>query len=59
MCTPTALRCISPAKQFTDKPILLGKDEQNETGSKADLSDFYADSTKFTAGLFRQATNWP
>jgi hypothetical protein len=57
VCTPTALRCISPAKQFTDKPILLGKYEQNETGSGADLSDFYADSTKFTAGLFRQATN--
>ena len=34
--------CRSAAKQFTDRLILVGEDEQ------ADLSDFYTNSTKST-----------
>jgi hypothetical protein len=37
------------AKQYADKPVLVGEDEQNNTGSKTDFSDFIG-STKSATG---------
>ena len=51
VCTPNALCRRSAAEQFTDNLVLIGEDEQNETGSEADLSDSHRDSTKSIAGL--------
>ena len=56
VCTPNALCCRSAAEQFTDNPVLIGEDEQNETSSKADLSDSHRDSTKSIAGLNSRQT---
>jgi len=39
----------SAAKQFIENPVLVGEDEQNNTSSEVDLSDFHTDSTKSTA----------
>jgi hypothetical protein len=44
------LRRRSAVKQFTENPILIGEDEQNNTSSKPNLSDFHTDSTRSTAG---------
>lgn len=38
------------AKHFIDKPILIGEDKQNNTGSEADLSDFHIGCTKSIVG---------
>ena len=53
---PNALSRRSAAEQFTDNPVLIGEDEQNETSSKADLSDSHRDSTKSIAGLNSRQT---
>jgi hypothetical protein len=47
MCTKCSCHRLS-ANQFTDSPILIEKDGQNETSSKADLSDPYIGNTKST-----------
>jgi hypothetical protein len=47
----------SAAEQFTDNPVLIKEDEQNETGSKADLSNSHRDSTKSIAGLNSRQTS--
>ena len=47
----------SAAEQFTDNPVLIEEDEQNETGSEADLSDSHRDSTKSIAGLNSRQTS--
>lgn len=46
----TIICCRSAAKHFVDKPILVGEDEQNNTSSETDLSDFHIGSTKSTVG---------
>jgi len=51
VCTPNALCRRSAAEQFTDNPVLIGEDEQNETGCETDLSDSHGDSTKSIASL--------
>jgi hypothetical protein len=43
--------CKLAAKQFTNNPVLIKEDKQNKTSSKADLSNFYKDSTKSITGL--------
>jgi hypothetical protein len=54
--TPNALCRRSAAEQFTDNPVLIGEDEQNKTGSEADLSNSHRDSTKSIAGLNSRQT---
>jgi hypothetical protein len=53
---PNALCCRSAAEQFTDNSVLIGEDKQNKTGSEADLSNSYKDSTKSIAGLNSRQT---
>jgi hypothetical protein len=47
----------SAAEQFADNPVLIREDKQNKTGSEADLSNSYRDSTKSIAGLNSQQTS--
>jgi hypothetical protein len=47
----------SAAEQSTDNPVFIKEDEQNKTGSEADLSNSYRDSTKYIAGLNSRQTS--
>jgi hypothetical protein len=54
---PNTLCYRSAAEQFTDNLVFIGEDKQNKTGSEADLSNSYRDSTKSIAGLNSRQTS--